>query len=54
MIQLKASKISSDLKFIEKKAKEFEKKYEGKINSLNGESILSAIEELEIIDERME
>ena len=45
--------ITTDLKFIEKKANLFEKKYEGKINSLNGESILSAIEELEIIDERM-
>ena len=49
----KSIEITTDLKFIEKKAKLFEKKYEGKINSLNGESILSAIEELEIIDENI-
>ena len=50
----KSNKITTDLEFIEKKAKEFEKNYEGKIHSLNGSSLLRAIEKLEIIDERMD
>ena len=51
---IESKKISSDLEFIEMKAKEFEKNYEGKISSLNGRSLLAAIEQLEIIDERMD
>lgn len=50
----KSNKITTDLVFIETKAKEFEKNYEGKINSLNGSSLLTAIEKLEIIDECMD
>jgi len=51
---IESKNISSDLEFIEIKAKEFEKNYEGKISSLNGRSLLAAIEQLEIIDERMD
>ncbi len=51
---IKSNKITSDLEFIETKAKEFASKYEGKINSLNGPTLLVAIEQLEIIDERMD
>ena len=42
------------IKFVETKAKEFEENYECKINSLNGSSLLTAIEQLEIIYERMD
>ena len=51
---IESKNISSDLEFIEIKAKEFEKNYEGKISSLNGHTLLAAIEQLEIIDERMD
>ena len=37
---IESKNISSDLEFIEIKAKEFEKNYEGKISSLNGRSLL--------------
>jgi oligoendopeptidase F len=49
-----SKKIESDLNFIETKAKEFEKKYEGKISLLAPQSLLIAIEELELIEERMD
>ena len=51
---INSKKINADLDFIEKRAKEFEKNYEGKINLLKGSFLLAAIEQLEIIDERMD
>ena len=48
---IESKKIKSDLYFIETKSKEFEKKYEGKINLLDAQSLLLAIEKLEIIKE---
>ena len=51
---IESKKITSDLEFIETKAKEFAANYEGKINSLNGPTLVVAIEQLEIIDERMD
>ena len=51
---VESNKITSDLEFIETKAKEFAANYEGKINSLNGPTLVVAIEQLEIIDERMD
>ena len=51
---VESNKITSDLEFIETKAKEFAANYEGKIYSLNGPNLLVAIEQLEIIDERMD
>ena len=49
-----SKKITSDLKFIEKKVKEFEEKYEGKIKLLNSSSLLVSIKEIEKISERMD
>ncbi|SVE35423.1 uncharacterized protein METZ01_LOCUS488277, partial [marine metagenome] len=51
---IESKKITSDLEFIETKAKEFAANYEGKINLLNGPTLLVATEQLEIIDERMD
>ncbi len=50
----KGKKISSDLNFIAKAAKKFEKKYEGKIKNLNSDKLLKAIIELEKIDEKID
>ena len=50
----KGKKISSDLNFIVKAAKKFEKKYEGKIKNLNSDKLLKAIIELEKIDEKID
>ena len=49
---IKDKKITSDLNFVKKAYKKFEKKYEGKIKKLNGESLLKAILELEKISEK--
>ena len=49
----KEKQISSDLNFIEKVAKKFEKKYEGRIKYLNAESLFKAIYELEKISEKV-
>ena len=49
----KSKKITSDLEFISKKSKNFEKKYEGKISSLNSSNLLFAIQEFEKINEKM-
>jgi len=46
-------KISSDLDFIEKSVKKFEKKYERKIKNLKSEQLLKAIIELEKIYEKI-
>ena len=51
---MKGKKISSDLNFIAKGAKKFEKKYEGKIKNLNSDKLLKAIIELEKIDEKID
>ena len=51
---INSKKINADLDFIEKRAKEFEKNYEGKISLLKGSFLLAAIEQLEIIDERID
>ena len=51
---IESKKIGSDLEFVETRAKEFAENYEGKIYSLKGSSLLAAIEQLEIIDERMD
>ncbi len=51
---IESKKIGSDLEFIETKSREFSENYENKINSLSGPSLLAAIEQLEIIDERMD
>ena len=45
----KEKQILSDLNFIEKVAKKFEKKYEGRIKYLKAESLFKAISELEKI-----
>ena len=50
----KGKKISSDLNFIVKAAKKFEKKYEGKIKNLNSDKLFKAIIELEKIDEKID
>ena len=50
----KGKKISSDLKFIAKVVKKFEKNYEGKIKNLNSDKLLKAIIELETIDEKID
>ena len=49
----KSKKITSDLEFIAKKSKIFEKKYEGKISSLSSSNLLFAIQEFEKINEKM-
>tara|TARA_Y100000590_G_scaffold435517_1_gene555038 strand:+ start:7991 stop:9802 length:1812 start_codon:yes stop_codon:yes gene_type:complete len=49
----KSKKITSDLEFISKKSKIFEKKYEGKISSLSSSNLLFAIQEFEKINEKM-
>ena len=51
---IESKKIGSDLEFVETRAKEFAENYEGKIYLLKGSSLLAAIEQLEIIDERMD
>ena len=48
----KDKKITSDLNFVKKSYKKFEKKYEDKIKKLNGNSLLKAILELEKISEK--
>ena len=47
------NKILSDLNYLEKVAKKFEKKYEGKVKSLDAGNLFKAILELEKIDEKM-
>ena len=51
---IESKKITSDLEFIEKKVKAFEKKYEGKVKSLDPSSLLVAIKEIEMISEHMD
>jgi len=51
---MEGNKISSDLNFIAKAAKKFEKKYERKIKNLNSDKLLKAIIELEKIDEKID
>ena len=48
----KDKKITSDLNFVKKAYKKFEKKYEDKIKKLNGNNLLKAILELEEISEK--
>ncbi len=49
----KGKKITSDLNFIAKAAKKFEKKYERRIKNLSSEKLLNAIFELEKISEKI-
>ena len=49
----KSSQILLDLNFIEKEAKRFEKKYEGKISQLNSSKLFKAIVKFEKIDEKI-
>ena len=51
---IKGKKISSDLNFIEKATKKFEKKYGGKIKQLNSEKLFKVILELEKINEKID
>ena len=49
-----SKKIALDLNFIHKSSKIFAKKYEGKVIKLNSKALLSAILDLEKIDEKMD
>jgi len=48
-----AKSISSDLNYIKKFSKKFEKDYEGKISKLRPKQLFEAIVKLEKIDEKM-
>ena len=51
---IRSKKIISDLRYIDKASKVFEKKYEGKIIKLSATQLFKAITELEKIDELMD
>ena len=51
---ISSKKINNDLSYIEKSSKLFAKKYEGKVVKLDSKKLLSAVLDLEKIDEKMD